>query len=255
MADIMISPIYLILDDRDRSGQVTLLNTTNTTNVYRLEWSLYRQKEDGSYDVLDDVPAGQIDPRRFIRFSPRQITLLPQTRQMVRVQVQKPADLPEGEYRLHMTFKRLPNVDNVTEDPENKRGMSMELRVTLGVSMPVVVRHGPYDAKVSIVDAKFAPIDKSIEDPAVKSRLMVRVNRTGKHGTYGRLRVLWEKDGVTTQVGTLNNFSVFAESATRLAAIPMTVDQVDRGQLRVVYEGDGPQRGAVLASQTIQIGR
>lgn len=255
LADVMISPIYVIFDERARAAEVTLLNTTNSTNVYRLEWSLTQQKEDGSYQKIETLPPGQIDPRTFIRFSPRQVTLLPQSKQKIRLQLQKPADLPDGEYRVHLNFKRLPNdsaVDQARKD--SPRGLSMELRVFLGISMPVVVRHGAYDAQVDVADARFVQRKNNTTGQMRDPELMVKINRTGKHGTYGRLRVFWENGGQEQQVGTLNNFSIFADNPSRIGYVPLNRADIPGGRLRIVYEGDGPQRGKILTEQTINIG-
>lgn len=253
-SDVMVSPIYTIFEGRQRSAEVTLVNTTNTTNVYRLEWSLTRQKEDGTYEKIEQLPEGTIDPRTFVRFSPRQVTLLPQARQLVRLQLQKPADLPDGEYRLHLNFKRLPNDEELRAKRAQGQGMSLELRVTVGVSMPIVIRQGDYDSKAEIVDARFVhrkkPSGKEFREP----ELMVKVARTGKHGTYGRLRVFWQDGKKDIQIGTLNNFSIYADNGGRIGYVPLTQSQITTGTLRVVYEGDGPQRGKIFTEQYINIG-
>lgn len=257
-ADIMITPIYVIFSDRDRSAEVTLLNTTNNTNIYRLEWSFTRQKEDGSYEKLSTVPEGQIDPASFMRFSPRQVTLLPQSKQKIRIQLQKPADLPDGEYRAHLNFKRLPNDDNVDNTGTTgapQKGMSMEFKISLGVSMPVVVRQGEYDARAEVVDARFVRRKNTMTGEMREPELMVKIARTGKHGTYGRLRVFWNNGGREEQVGVLNNFSVYADNSARVGYVQLNKASIPSGELRLVYEGDGPQRGQILAEQKIAIGR
>ncbi len=253
-ADIMISPIYVIFDGRTRAADVTVLNTTNTPNVYRLEWSVTRQREDGSYEKIDTLPEGMIDPRTFVRFSPRQFTLLPQTRQLVRIQLQKPADLPDGEYRLHLNFKRLPNTEGLQSGENQGPGIQMELRVTLGISMPIVVRHGAYSAKSKIADAKFVNRVNTTTKKEFPPELMVRVNRTGLHGTYGRLRVFWTNGGSEKLVGTLNNFSIYADNPSRVGYVRLSEQKITSGKLRIVYEGDGPQRGDIFAERLIQIG-
>lgn len=250
-ASVMISPIYVIFDGRTRSAEVTLLNTTNQTNVYRLSWTYNHQREDGSYEKLDAAPAGQPDPATFIRFSPRQVTIPPQGRQSVRLQLQRPADLPDGEYRIHLTFKQMPK-DVPMADRTPTQGVSVGLRVALGISMPVIVRQGEYDARTTIADARFvaAGKDKNTKNP----QLMVKIARTGKHGTYGRLRVFWNDGSNEKQIGELNNFAVYADNPARVGYIPLTTNSIPSGKLRIVYEGDGPQRGKVFSEQVVNIG-
>lgn len=252
-ADIMISPIYVIFDDRDRAADVTLLNTTNQTNVYRLEWSFTRQKEDGSYEKIEKAPEGMVDPSVFMRFAPRQVTLLPQSKQKIRIQLQKPADLPDGEYRVHLNFKRLPNDANIAAEKEAK-GLTMQLRVFLGVSMPVVVRQGAYDARAEFVETRFVERKNPTTGEPRGPELMVKVARSGKHGIYGRLRVFWDNGGREEQVGILNNFAIYADNPDRIGYIPMTTNSIPSGKLRLVYEGDGPQRGKIMAERIVNIG-
>lgn len=250
-ANVMISPIYIIFSDRDRSAEVTLFNTSSTSNVYRLAWTYKRQKEDGSYTNLVGPLDAAHDPATFMRFSPRQVMLPPGAKQKIRIQLQKPADLPDGEYRMHLELQRLPNMDSVKSTQE--KDIQMHLNVFLGISMPVIVRQGVYDARTEIVDARFVT-RKVTEGGSGKPELMVKVTRTGKHGTYGRLRAFWQHDGQEEQVGALNNFSIYAENPDRIGYVQLSLDSIPSGALRIVYEGDGPQRGKIYTEQTIRIG-
>jgi fimbrial chaperone protein len=252
-ANVMISPIYIIFSDRDRSAEVTLFNTSDSINVYRLAWTYKRQKEDGSYENLSGPMDPAHDPAKFMRFSPRQVTLAPNGKQKIRIQLQKPADLPDGEYRMHLELQRLPNMESISNG-QTAEGVQMQLRVFLGVAMPVVVRQGEYDAKTAIVDARFVTRKKE-DGGSGGPELMVKVTRTGKHGTYGRLRVFWQHDGEEEQVGTLNNFSIYAENPQRIGYVQLSRDSIPSGSLRIVYEGDGPQRGKIYSEQTIRVGR
>ena len=74
------------------------------------------------------------------------------------------------------------------------------------------------------------------------------------HGTYGRLRVFWEKGGDQQEIGILNNFSIYADNSERTSNVPLNVTSVPTGNLRIVYEGDGPQRGKIFAEQIVKIG-
>lgn len=250
-ANVMVSPIYVIIDGRSRSAEVSLLNTSNDTNVYRLSWTYNRQKEDGSYELVEKLKEGEVDPATFLRFSPRQVVIPPQGRQSVRLQLQKPENLPDGEYRIHLTFKQLPKQKTIANEPDSP-GVTAGLRVNLGISIPVVIRHGTYNAKAKIIDAQFIPVrDASNPDPFPKLR--VKVSRSGAYSTYGRLRVFLNDGKNDEQIGELNNFAIYAESASRVGYVPLTVNAATSGTLRIVYEGDGPQRGDVFTEQTISI--
>lgn len=252
-ASVMVSPIYVIFDRRTRSAEVTLLNSSNEENVYRLSWTYNRQKEDGSYEVIEKLKDGQPDPGSFIRFSPRQVVVPPQSSQSVRLQLQKPADLPDGEYRVHLTFKQLPK-EKSSEKEAGGPGVTAGLRVTLGISIPVIVRQGEYKVSVKITDARFIQVHDPL-NPDPYPKLRVTALREGTHGTYGRLRVLWNDGEREHQIGELNNFAIYSETTSRVGFVPLNVDRVPSGKLRVVYEGDGPQRGVLFSEQIISVGK
>jgi hypothetical protein len=64
----------------------------------------------------------------------------------------------------------------------------------------------------------FRCTDQSNPDPYPK--LKVKVLREGVHGTYGRLRVLWNDGERETQIGELNNFAIYAETLARVGYVP-----------------------------------
>lgn len=120
--------------------------------------------------------------------------------------------------------------------------------------MSVIATMGRGHRHTEIADARFVRRKKGNNGEYRAPELMVRVNRTGKHGTYGRLRVFWENGDDDKQIGTLNNFSIYADNPSRVGYVPLSVEKVTTGRLRIVYEGDGPQRGKIFTEQYINIG-
>lgn len=238
-ADLTIMPLRVVFNDRDRTFDMTLANSSDKTNTYRVEWSFNRMREDGGYDKLESPLNPEFDFVKNVVFSPRQVTIAPGNRQSVRLSVRRPAELPEGEYRAHLTFRRLADTDRSTRKPD--QGVALKIGVNMGFSVPVIVRVGAYDAQATISDIQLLP-------PAVagqNNRISLNLNRTGKHSITGRVIVFWTPPGgQEEQIGILNNINVFTEIPRRNIQIMLTnTKPLTSGTLRVLYEGIDSERG------------
>ena len=84
--------------------------------------------------------------------------------------------------------------------------------------------------------------------------MVVKGSRTGKFGIIGNLKVLWTPPGgKEEQVGLLNNFNIFSENSHRIGRVPLTNPNIPDGKLRVIYEGDGPDKGKVFDEKIFPI--
>ena len=107
-ANLLINPTRVSLAHGERSTEITLINTSQVTNTYRMEWVEKQAKQGGGYDDLTDEQAARFPTSsQMIRFSPRQVTLAPNERQTVRIAVRRPSDLAEGEYHTNVVMSVL----------------------------------------------------------------------------------------------------------------------------------------------------
>jgi hypothetical protein len=121
-----------------------------------------------------------------VRYSPRQVTLEPNVSQTIRLQVRKPENLTEGEYRSHLLFRAVPPEGaipgNVVEaDDKKPTGYSIRLTPIYGVSIPVIVRHGQASLRVGLSDLSVEPSEKANEPPILK----LNIRREGNQSVYG----------------------------------------------------------------------
>ena len=164
-AQLLITPLQVVMEGRDRTATIVLVNNSNQTNTYRLQWEQFVQvnklggyapiEEAAKYNVV--LPEGYRNLMDFAVFTPRQITLSPNEKQTVRVAVRRPADLADGEYKSHLKFKVMPAITppEFVEDPtlgENEARFGA--KVNASFSIPVIYRVGDYDINVELV-AKF----------------------------------------------------------------------------------------------------
>jgi hypothetical protein len=252
-ADLMISPVRVVFEGRDRSATVQLLNMTTKTHTYRMNWLVMKMDEDGKYVF---GPPDENDPTsvaKIVVFSPRQVTIQPHAYQLIRLSLRRPADLPPGEYRAHLAFTRLADFGPERRaTPES--GIKTELKVNVSFSIPVIVRSGEdKDLKISLNSPKLGlGGDIANQHPV----LSIDVRRdAGKFSSYGVLRTYWTPaGGQEKEIGMLSNVALYPEVSQRHLAIPLN-ENPDSGSLRVVYYGKYESEGTTWAEKTFPIGK
>ena len=256
-ADILLMPPFVTFKDRERMQDIMVLNTGKKTGTFRMSWVHNRQNPDGSYMAQPTPVNPAFDPQTMIVFSPKQVTLPPGERQRIRMSLRRPPDLPEGDYHGHMQLLRVSQDQGRANKAQVANGASTVLDMRVGFAIPVSVRHGTSDATVTISDPLFIPADTNPTARDKRGRLQVQLSRTGKFGTFGRLRAYWTPagGGEEKEVGALNYVNVYPETERRSARIILKPDvQISGGKVRVVYEGDGIDKGKVFDEKTFPIG-
>ncbi len=147
----------VIFEGPKRAEMITIINSSDEPETYRLGWRHFRMTADKSLVV---VPEDQLTPDikpvvGMIRFAPRRFTVPPKSSQQVRMMLRMPADLPDGEYRSHLWVRPEADVDAIrlkaTKEVEKKGAKGgVSLTMLAGVTMPIIVRKGNLEASVSI---------------------------------------------------------------------------------------------------------
>lgn len=256
-ATLLVMPIWIVFKDRDRTANVTLINTSGSEAIYTVGWRYQKQKETGAYDISDKPLDPARDISKMIVFSPRQVSLPPRGKQRIRLSLRKPADLPNGEYRAHLLLVRMGNEADLpgAKSPIPKDKLRLGLMMNVGYSLPVILRQGQNNASASIAGMpKFIPavvVGKKIRPAALE----VSINRSGDFGTMGKLKILWTPPGQPEkQIGIMNNVNIFTEISHRIAPVPLTENAIPNGVIRIIYEGDGPDKGVLFDEKTFPIG-
>lgn len=147
----------VVFEGPKRAEMLTIINSSDKEETYRLGWRHFRMTADKS---LVAVPDDQLTPDikpvvDMIRFAPRRFTVPPRSSQRIRMMLRMPADLPDGEYRSHFWVRPEADVEVLRLEAEKdvkakgaKGGVS--LTMLAGVTMPIIVRKGDLEASVSI---------------------------------------------------------------------------------------------------------
>lgn len=99
---VSVSPTALYIDHRTRTGVLTLHNPGTLPEEITIEFAFgYPQTDTAgnlTVPVTREPAAGEPSAMGWMRAFPRRLVLQPGQRQVVRVMVEPPADLPDGEY-------------------------------------------------------------------------------------------------------------------------------------------------------------
>ncbi len=240
--DLLVAPTRVILDGA-RGTEVILSNIGSEEATYRIGLELRRMTENGRLEPVESTEASDTENAalEMIRYAPRRITLPPGQPQAVRLAARPGSDLPDGEYRVHMSFKAIPKVREVTEgEPSTASGVSIQLTPIYGVTIPIIVRHGRVEAQVAITQPR---VEQSEDGPV----LALTMSRNGESSTFGELRVT--KAGVDEPLVISRGLAIYPEIGTREVRIPISAEQAAsiNGQLRFEYR-EMPESGGGLIS-------
>lgn len=245
---VSVSPVALYIDHRTRSGTLTLYNPGTETEEIEIGFAFGYARSDSTGHVNvafddDPAPAGEPSVVPYLRAFPRQLRLEPGERQVVRVLVTPPSDLPDGEYwgRVMVTSRGgQPPVEQSSGD------IQMQISLTTVIAVALNYRHGDVSTGLVVESAEAVETAESVD-------LLARVDRTGNAAYLGRV-VAELVDG---------NGQVLAEHAEDMVAyaptywrfsIPKPAGGVPDGAVvryRFETERAGSPRGSILPAETV----
>lgn len=249
--NLLITPKRIVFEGQTRSFDVNLANVGSDTAKYTISMVQVRMKEDGGFETITEPDPGQRFADRFIRFFPRSVVLGPNESQSVKVQLTRTGELTPGEYRSHMYFRATPEEAPLGQEDPNRDTTILTVQLTpiFGISIPVIIRVGENDSKVTLSDV-------ALEFPAGSAPfLKMTFNRTGSMSVYGDIAVDHvSPQGVTTRIGIANGVAVYTPNSKRSFRLPLgKTDQVDMrsGRLKIYYSAPSDVKPARYAEAEI----
>lgn len=253
-ADLMLYPTRVVLENKQRAAQVEMINRGDKPETYRISLVNRRMTETGEIVEARQAEPGEQFADEMVRYSPRQVTLQPGVSQTVRLSVRKPAELAAGEYRSHLQFDRLPDVEGEASLENSartdNRQLSVMLKALVGASIPVIVRHGETAAQV-VLD------ELAIEAPVARDQpplLAFAIRRDGNRSVYGNLLAEFTPNGgKTVAVASVAGIAVYVPNALRRARLPLKLPDgqaaLKNGVLTLSYTTP-PDAGGTLLART-----
>jgi P pilus assembly chaperone PapD len=246
--DLLVAPTRVILDG-SRGTEVILSNIGSEEATYRIGLELRRMEENGRLVPVEKTDANDAEEAALgmIRYAPRRITLPPGQPQAVRLAARPGADLADGEYRVHMSFKAIPRPREVSANEGPAEGVSIQLIPIYGVTIPIIVRHGRLEAQVALSQPDIVQGEDGPE-------LALSISRAGDSSTYGTLAVT--KPGLEEPIVQLRGVAVYPELGERKLRVRLTPEQVAQfsGQVRIEYRELPEAGGGLIAAVDSFIG-
>ncbi len=246
--DLVVAPTRVVLEGRKRSEQLALVNKGSESATYRITLINMRMGVDGSMVEISEPAEGETFADRLVRYSPRQVTLAPGASQAVRLIARKPKDLAPGEYRSHMMFRSVPQVQTQSIENAANQGSSAVLIPVFGIAIPVIIRHGELNYAVELSNTALIPPAKEGDLP----RLKFDINRTGNRSAFGDLTASVMSGGDEIVLGQIRRLAVYTPNASRTVTMVLRVPngvQLAGNNLKLTYKTI-PDEGARLLSET-----
>jgi fimbrial chaperone protein len=248
-ANLLVSPTRVIFEGRDRTKDIVLINTTNDERSYRIGWEEKAVNQGGRYI---DITEGKTNSAAssYIRYSPRQVTLKPGERQIVKLMLRRKNSMDRPEYRSHIMFTALPLIKN--QKDLSAEGVSLKVNILTSYSLPVMIRTATPDITVKIENIT---IKRENEAQPV---IQVELSKTGVFSATGNINVYFRANGEEEEkkVGILNGVNIFHEASVLKAKIRwLNYTGPLEGTLRAKYVGHYEFSGRTFdeASQEVSI--
>lgn len=209
--DLLVAPTRVVLDGA-RGTEVILNNIGSEPATYRISLKLRRMNREGRLDEVKVPSAEEQAALAMIAYAPRRVTLPPNQPQAIRIGVRAPAGLPDGEYRVHMLFRAIPDAKPATQAKAPGGGISISLTPIYGVTIPVIVRRGALQATAAIANARVA-------EQGGKQAISFDLSRQGGRSIYGEVRVL--KPGQAKPAVLARGVAVYKEIGVRNVTLPV----------------------------------
>ncbi len=193
-SNLTIMPTRLVLEGRTRSEEVMLRNSGKGSATYRI---LFKEMDMDEHGQLGERARkeGEITAADLIRFSPKQVELAPGEVQTVRIQVRKPEGLAEGEYRSHLLFQAVPAAEPPPPlEGNSDKSLAVRVNTIMGISIPVILRHGETQGKIAISELRYWKPDPSVA-PDAPPVLSLRMTREGNRSLIGAFTAVVESGG------------------------------------------------------------
>ncbi len=230
---LLLTPKRIVFEGNKTSESINLANSGKDTAQYVISLIHFRMKEDGSFEEITQTEAGQFSAEPYIRYFPRFVTLAPNEGQVIRMQFNKASKMATGEYRTHLYVRALPKQAPLGQQASGaSAAIDVKLVPVFGISLPVIIKVGESDARVSITALY---LKKSPDEPIA---LAMTLNRTGNMSVYGDIIVKHiAPNGQTTVVGSVKGLAVYSPNASRNVLLPLDkLVQVDRRSGKLVVQ-------------------
>jgi P pilus assembly chaperone PapD len=258
IGDLAVVPTRIILEGRERTAKVSVLNRGSETATYRISIINMQMTESGEYRRVTESGVDGGYAESLVRYAPRQVELAPGKSQTVRIILRKPGGLNEGEYRSHILFQAVPDptAGQSVEATTTEEGLSIRLIVVPAITIPLIVRHGKLEATATLSNLRLATGSAT---PDGQPALEFRINRNGDRSVFGDISIAYYPPGSNQEyiIGEITQLAVYTPNSHRSVTMSLHVPEHVRlagGRIAVQYRAHaGNSKGDVLATAELKL--
>jgi P pilus assembly chaperone PapD len=245
---VSVSPTALYIDSRTRTGVLTLYNPGTLPEEITVDFAYGYPQSDSAGNVsvatTREPAAGEPSAMAWMRAFPRRLLLQPGQRQVVRVLVEPPAELADGEYWARVLISSRGGQPPIEQTQGDVR---LQLNVQTTLVMAANYRKGDLRTGVQ-VDAA------SARRTADGVQLQVDLSRSGNAAFLGRLRAELLDAGGTVVSTLYDDVAVYRTMRRRLTfAVPASATGALTVRIHIDTEReDLPPGGALPAAPVDQ---
>lgn len=209
--NILTLPRRVVFEGNKRTQELTVANTGRDTSKYVVSVVQLRMKEDGSVEEITEPDSGQLFADKYFRFFPRTVTLPPGQSQVIKMQLNKTANLAPGEYRSHIYFRAIKDEAPLGElGARDSTAVTISLVPVFGITIPAIIRVGNLTSDVTITDTQTEMTNDTTP------RLRMVLNRKGGASVYGDIQVNHvAPDGTKTKAALVKGVAVYTPNTVR----------------------------------------
>ena len=256
-ADIMISPLRVVLDEQRTEATLTLRNPGERDRTYRIFWVEREMGPDGRVVVAEsgvERPASSL-----VRHAPRRITVPAGGNQTVRLFWRPSESVANGEYRSHLMLQLdgggQMGAGTQVMSGQAGEGVSFQLEALISFAVPVIVRKGPGEARVTF--SGIEPRMVALDDGSQQMVMAVRMQRAGPFSAYGNLLIHQQIDGSSEPelIGRVTGAAIYHEldEVEYEVRLNPAVQLHPGAMLRVALVEPDPRGERLIAEQLIRL--
>jgi hypothetical protein len=136
----------------------------------------------------------------------------------------------------------------VDKKPE---GITVEITPIVGISIPVIVRHGKLHSELKLDNARIIPGNEA--NPF--SSIAVDMHRSGNQSVYGDFRAIFTPNdgGKSVIIALANGVAIYSNNAFRQFAVPIRAPEgtsLKNGKIRIIFLESGKDEKTGLIAET-----
>lgn len=247
-ADLNISPKRVVFEPGERSAIVYIFNQGDREATYTIDMVDRVMLPDGQIVAAADRPGATLaSAGDLIQYTPRRVTLQPRESQAIRVRA-RPSGDGVAERRAHLTVTALPSEDaGFTVDQAVKPGaneVAVQIVALFSVSIPVILRDGPVDARAAIENVTVKTVDGA-------ETLSLDLVRLGANSVYGDIEIRTGKAAGDKLLTAVRGVAVYPEIGRRSVSVRLPAGLPRGDSLTILYRDDDAHPGEALATATL----